>query len=267
MSSYTKLFASILESTVWQADDATRLVWITMLAMKDRDGIVEASIPGLAARARQSIPATERALALLMAPDLYSRTKDHDGRRIVEIDGGWRLLNHDKYNDKSSAEEYRQKHAERQARYRARVAAAKAARAKRDATGDAGDVVVTVGDTACLPSAPAPAPAPISERDLVASGDQPALLVMPERPPTFDLVAIYKRHPRHEGKGKGLAKLKAQIRTAADYEALCRAQAAYLASKAVRDGFVKHFDTWVNCWRDYLEPEHKTAERPYNGRG
>lgn len=92
---------------------------------------------------------------------------------------------------------------------------------------------------------------------------------MPERPPTFDLLAIYKRHPRHEGKGKGLAKLKAQIRTAADYEALCRAQAAYLASKPVADGFVRHFDTWVNSWRDHLEAPHVTAvaSRTYNGRG
>lgn len=114
-------------------------------------------------------------------------------------------------------------------------------------------------------------PIPTSDPDLLLSpsGDQPALLVMPERPPTFDLLAIYKRHPRHEGKGKGLAKLKAQIRTAADYEALCRAQAAYLASKPVADGFVRHFDTWVNSWRDHLEQPHVTAvaSRTYNGRG
>ena len=92
---------------------------------------------------------------------------------------------------------------------------------------------------------------------------------MPERPPTFDLLAIYKRHPRHEGKAKGMAKLKVQIRTLADYEALCRAQAAYLASKPVAEGFVRHFDTWVNSWRDHLEAPHAGVpeSRPYNGRG
>lgn len=145
-----------------------------------------------------------------------------------------------------------------------------AQRAKWGAKGD--PIGVRSGEPKGTPNTPAPAPAPAiagSERDLVASGDQPALLVIPERPPPFDLLAIYKRHPRHEGKGKGLAKLKAQIRTAADYEALCRAQAAYLASKPVADGFVRHFDTWVNSWRDHLEQPHVTAvaSRTYNGRG
>ena len=263
MSAYTKLFSSILESTVWQAPDSVRLVWITMLAMKDRDGIVEASIPGLAARARQSIPLTEQALALLAAPDPYSRTKDHDGRRIVEIDGGWRLLNHDKYNDKSSAEEYKAKNAARQARYRERVAA-------RQAAALAGNVTVTPGDAGLQkvwPSASASASASISERSLVASGDQPALLVMPERAFSCDLVAIYKRHPRHEGKAKGLAKLKTQIKSPGDYADLVRAQDAYLASKPVKDGYVRHFDTWVNSWRDHLEAPHASPERAYNGRG
>ena len=90
---------------------------------------------------------------------------------------------------------------------------------------------------------------------------------MPERAFTCDLVAIYKRHPRHEGKAKGLAKLKAQIKSPSDYADLQRAQANYLASKPVQDGFVRHFDTWVNSWRDHLEAPHVAPERPYNGRG
>lgn len=94
---FTKLFSSITESTIWVAPDAHRLCWITMLAMADSMGRVWASVPGLANRARISIPATEQALKSFLAPDPYSRTKDHDGRRIEEIDGGWRLLNHSKY--------------------------------------------------------------------------------------------------------------------------------------------------------------------------
>jgi hypothetical protein len=68
-----------------------------MLAMADQHGRVWASIPGLANIARVPIEATESALEELMSPDKYSRTKDNDGRRIEEIDGGWRLLNHAKY--------------------------------------------------------------------------------------------------------------------------------------------------------------------------
>ena len=94
---FTKLFSSITASTIWAARDQTRIVWITMLAMADQHGRVWASIPGLANIARVPIPACEEALAELMGPDKYSRTKDHDGRRVEEIDGGWRLLNHGKY--------------------------------------------------------------------------------------------------------------------------------------------------------------------------
>jgi hypothetical protein len=108
MSGYTKLFSSITESTVWQAPDTTRLVWITMLAMADQNGEVSASVPGLADRARVSIDACVEALALFAAPDEWSRTKDYDGRRIVECDGGWLLLNHAKYREARSKDARRE---------------------------------------------------------------------------------------------------------------------------------------------------------------
>lgn len=94
---FTKLFSSITASTIWAARDQTRIVWITMLAMADQHGRVWASIPGLANIARVSIEACETALEELLAPDKYSRTTEHEGRRIEPIDGGWRLLNHAKY--------------------------------------------------------------------------------------------------------------------------------------------------------------------------
>lgn len=94
---FVKLYGSILDSTVWREDHGTRLVWITMLAMADASGIVEASVPGLADRARVTLDECKHALARLMAPDEYSRTQDHEGRRIAVVDGGWQLLNHQLY--------------------------------------------------------------------------------------------------------------------------------------------------------------------------
>lgn len=105
---YTKLFSSITESTVWAEPLATRVVWITMLAMADRHGRVWAAVPGLANRARVTIDETEAALARFMAPDRYSRTPDNEGRRIEPIDGGWRLLNHAKYREMRDEEERRE---------------------------------------------------------------------------------------------------------------------------------------------------------------
>ena len=108
MSGYTKLFNSILASTIWRADDKTRIVWITLLAMADRHGIAEGSVPGLADFARVSVQDARMALATLSAPDEDSRSQEHDGRRIEAVDGGWRLLNHTKYRAKLGQDERRE---------------------------------------------------------------------------------------------------------------------------------------------------------------
>jgi hypothetical protein len=120
MTGYTKLFPSIVHSTVWRAPNATRLVWITMLALADRDGQVEASLPGLADAARVSLDECTEALQYLQQPDPWSRTKDFQGRRIVPTDGGWLLLNHEKYRRKLDAEDRKTRAAERQKRHRDR---------------------------------------------------------------------------------------------------------------------------------------------------
>ncbi len=76
-----------------------------MLAIADAAGIVGASIPGLASVSNVSVNAARAAVKTLLAPDADSRTKDFDGRRIEEIDGGWRILNHAKYRRMLNEEE------------------------------------------------------------------------------------------------------------------------------------------------------------------
>lgn len=120
MPNYTKLFNSIVTSTIWTEDDKTRIIWITMLAMSDKNGEVQASIPGLARLSGISIEDTEKAIKKLMEPDAYSRTPDHEGRRIQEIEGGWELLNHAKYREMASKADEKAKNAERQQRWRNR---------------------------------------------------------------------------------------------------------------------------------------------------
>ena len=120
MSGYTKLFNSIVTSTIWTEDDKTRIVWITMLALADKHGEVQASIPGLARVAGVSVADCEKALEKFLSPDPYSRTPDDEGRRIESIEGGWVLLNHGKYRDLASKEESKASNAVRQKRWRDR---------------------------------------------------------------------------------------------------------------------------------------------------
>jgi hypothetical protein len=116
--SYTKLAKSILTSTLWMEDDHTRIAWLTMLAMADKNGEVQASIPGLANVARIPVESARAAIVKFLSPDPDSRTKDDEGRRIQEIKGGWLLINHAEYRQLASDEDRKAKAAERQQRMR-----------------------------------------------------------------------------------------------------------------------------------------------------
>lgn len=120
MAGYTKLFNSILASTVWREDNETRIVWITLLAMADKDGIAEGSVPGLADFARVPVEAARRALETLSSPDPDSRSVEFEGRRIEATEGGWRILNHARYRQKLSADERRNYLRLKQREYRER---------------------------------------------------------------------------------------------------------------------------------------------------
>ena len=114
--SYVKLFESILDSSLWGESPATTKVWITMLAMSDRDGMVSASVSGLTHRARVSREECEAALAIFVAPDPDSRSSVNEGRRATKVEGGWLLTNYEAYRDKESPEEIREKDRLRQRR-------------------------------------------------------------------------------------------------------------------------------------------------------
>ena len=115
------MFTKILYSTVWLEDDATRLIWITFLAVMDEDGFVALSAVGnVAARARVSLEAAERALAVLEAPDGINSIQDHEGRRIERVPYGWMVLNAIKYRDLIKRETEKAQTRERVARFRAR---------------------------------------------------------------------------------------------------------------------------------------------------
>ena len=94
---YTKLFGTLISSSVWTLPDPVRITWITMLALADKDGIVQASIPGLAQISKVSLQDCQNAVDLFSQADQWSRNKDYDGRRIEAVDGGWKILSYGRY--------------------------------------------------------------------------------------------------------------------------------------------------------------------------
>jgi hypothetical protein len=91
---YVKVHKSMLLSSIWDEDDATRITWVTLLMLCDQTGYVGASITGIAHMARLSVEQAEAAMAVLMAPDAASRSKAHDGRRVVAWERGYLLVNY-----------------------------------------------------------------------------------------------------------------------------------------------------------------------------
>ncbi len=230
MSGYTKLFASILESTVWLEPPPTKVVWITLLAMADRDGVVEASVPGLAKRAGVERDQCERALAIFMSPDPDSRTKEHGGRRLEEHSGGWRLLNYEIYRERASKEEAKEKAAERQRRKRDRDKS----RASQDVTD------VTKSNDIADP--PAPASAPSKERTT--------------RTHAFGLIPGFQKfwssYPNKKGKDAAWKVWKKRKPDAALTDRIVEAIERQKSWPAwTKDGgqFIPHPSTWLNQGR------------------
>ena len=99
MSGYSKLDCAMLHSSVWQEPHDVRVAWVTMLLMTDYHGCVRAAVPALAMHNAVSIARMEEIIQIFMSPDPYSKSKDYDGRRLMEIDGGWQVINYPKYRD------------------------------------------------------------------------------------------------------------------------------------------------------------------------
>jgi uncharacterized phage protein (TIGR02220 family) len=97
---FVKLDCKILDKSIWRESPETKIVWITMLAMADSDGLVEAAIPGIADRAKIPLEETEKAINTFQQPDKWSSNQDHEGRRIERVKEGFQILNYQEYRDK-----------------------------------------------------------------------------------------------------------------------------------------------------------------------
>jgi hypothetical protein len=113
---FALLWSKILDSSIWLESKEARLVWITMLAMKDSEGRVIAAPGMLAHRARVEEEACEEALRVFMEPDAQSGSKVEDGRRIRVIEGGWQIINHEQYRFSTEAKREFWKEQKRQQR-------------------------------------------------------------------------------------------------------------------------------------------------------
>jgi hypothetical protein len=126
MGGYVKLFSDIVESSIWDEDSDTCKVWITLLALSDQDGYVRGSVGWLADKARVPVDSCRHALEAFAQPDLRSRTPDHDGRRIENLEDGWLILNYIEFRNRLSTDKAATSSRERVRRHRERYRALQA---------------------------------------------------------------------------------------------------------------------------------------------
>lgn len=100
---YTKLFADIVDSSIWEEPPETCKVWVTLLALCNADGYVRGSVGWLAVKARVSIQSCTTALDKFQSHDPHSRTPDNEGRRVEQLEDGWLILNYLSFRDRLSS--------------------------------------------------------------------------------------------------------------------------------------------------------------------
>lgn len=157
---FVKLDCGILTSTIWDDADA-RIVFITALLMAEpREyeqpieqlevrtitptgwsappewyGYVAAAGVGIVRNAGVEREAGLAALERLGSADKESRSSDHEGRRLIRIDGGYLVLNFQKYRDRDyTAAERSKRYRDRQASLRSGAVTRDSSDATRDAT-------------------------------------------------------------------------------------------------------------------------------------
>ena len=118
---YVKLFETLLNSSIMESDLHVRWVWIVLLLMADREGMVVATDIAISRRANLSLEETQEALHFLQQPDPNSTTPDLDGQRIItEGPNTWWLVNYLKYRELKDKDQQREATRRRVARHRER---------------------------------------------------------------------------------------------------------------------------------------------------
>jgi len=118
---YTKLAADIVYSSLWSEDGDTCKVWVTFLALKDRHGIVRQNLSGVSRITGIPLEKCQKAVELFCSPDPQSTSKILDGRRLQTLpDGGWLVVNHEKYQSLGWSEDKKRVERERKSKYRER---------------------------------------------------------------------------------------------------------------------------------------------------
>lgn len=243
---YNKLFTKILDSSIWLEPDATRIVWLTLLAAMDEDGFAQfASVANLAHRAIVPLDACQKAVDTLQSDDPNSSDTDNGGKRIERVPGGWVVLNAGKYREVVTRAAQRERWRERTSRHRAK---------KRQS-------VVTDGH-AMSPSVTLVTPKSRNAHSSVTESEAYAEAGSKEQIPanTARFARFWSAYPKKVGKDEALKawnKRKPSEPQTQEILAAVERQRDYLCREGGK--FIPNPSTWLNQGRWQDEPPQDPA--------
>jgi len=118
---YGKIFESIYDGTLVE-DWRALITFQQFIVLCDADGIVDMTPNAISRRTGIPIEHIKAGIEILEHSDLFSRTKDNDGKRIIRLDDhrpwGWSIVNHQKYKMMQNSETIRDQNRERKRKQR-----------------------------------------------------------------------------------------------------------------------------------------------------
>lgn len=116
---FTKLDDNLDGSSIFREPDDVFKVWMLILSKTRSDGLAPISADYISSITRKGDDEVERCLHVLMSPDPRSRSQNDEGRRISRVDGGFFVINYEKYRQRADAEGVREYERDRKRLYRA----------------------------------------------------------------------------------------------------------------------------------------------------
>ncbi len=106
---FVKLDCGIIHSSLWAESSDTKICWITLLLLADPNGFVRAAPSAIAREAGITAEVARKAISLFCSPDNESRSPENQGKRIERVEGGFHVLNYEKYRERDYTNAERQK--------------------------------------------------------------------------------------------------------------------------------------------------------------
>lgn len=233
---YGKVHAKFFRSSINDADPIVRFVFIGMIVLSDREGTLDITRSALARELNLSQEDVDHAIEVLSQPDELSRSREHEGRRIIGLDDarswGWKVVNKERYRATDGDPEILRE----QTRERVRKFRAKKNRSDSD----------TYTDTDETPSN-------------ARNGG------VTEKALRQWFGAAWAEYPRKAGKKAAWAHYRRSVSSKHDHDQLLSHLTNYKAqiqANGTELRYVLHGGTWFNNWRDEIYASGPQPARP-----